>query len=110
MSSIPNDAMPKATAATAATNEAAGKCRVKHVAKTAGGAAEKAGGAAAKGAGAAGKAAGKAASSVACAAKRNPKKAIAVGAAVAAVAAGVAIARSRKKKTGGTKAAPKKKS
>lgn len=107
MSSIPNDAMPKATAA---TDDGADAGRVKRVAKAAGTAAKKAGGAAAKGAGAAGKAAGKAASSVAGAAKRNPKKAIAAGVAVAAVAAGVAIARSRKKKTGGTKAAPKKKS
>jgi hypothetical protein len=104
MSSIPTDATPKATAATDDDG------RVKRVAKAAGTAAKKAGGAAAKGAGAAGKVAGKAASSVAGAAKRNPKKAIAAGVAVAAVAAGVAIARSRKKKTGGTKAAPKKKS
>lgn len=103
MSSIPNDAMPKATAA---TDDGADAGRVKRVAKAAGTAAKKAGGAAAK----AGGAAGKAASSVAGAAKRNPKKAIAAGVAVAAVAAGVAIARSRKKKTGGTKAAPKKKS
>ena len=107
MSSIPTDATPKVTAA---TDDAAGEDRVKRVAKAAGTAAKKAGGAAAKGAGAAGKVAGKAASSVAGAAKRNPKKAIAAGVAVAAVAAGVAIARSRKKKTGGTKAAPKKKS
>ena len=103
MSSIPNDAMPKATAAPEAS---ASEGRVKRAAKAAGSAAKKAGGAAAK----AGAGAGKAAGAVAGAAKRNPKKAIAAGVAVAAVAAGVAIARSRKKKTGGTKAAPKKKS
>jgi hypothetical protein len=109
MSSIPSDAMPKASAAP----EEAGDSRVKRAAQAAGSAAKKAGGAAAKGAGAAGKAAGKAATSVAGAARRNPKKAIAAGVAVAAGVAAAAVLASRRKKpaSGGSagKAAPKKK-
>lgn len=107
MSSIPNDAMPKAMATPEAETE---EGRVKRAAKAAGNVAKKARGAAAKGAGAAGKVAGRAASSVAEVAKRNPKKAIAAGVAVAAGVAAVAIARSRKKTGGGSaKSAPKKK-
>jgi hypothetical protein len=103
MSTTPTDATPKATAE---------EGRVKRVARKAGSVAAKAGGAAAKAGGAAGKVAGKAASSVAGAAKRNPKKAIAAGVAVAAGVAAVAvIAKRRKKAEGGpAKASAKKKS
>ena len=57
----------------------------------------------------AGKAAGKAASSVAGAAKRNPKKAIAIGAAVAAAGVAVAVVANKRKSSASGKGAAKKK-
>lgn len=93
MSSIPNDAIPKAGAAAEA--EAEKKGLVKRAASKAGDAAKSAGGGAAKAAG-----------KVADLARNNPKTAIAAGAAVAAVAA-AAVVRSRRNKAVSTSGAGK---